>query len=179
AISNLLWPLIVLGGLIVFRGPLSRVIRSAEQRDFTIKLGGEEVSVGQLSRQQMDLMTDLHEQLATVRNQLAELEHAVHPDRVPAPVGAGPDGPPVADAAPEEAADEGPDAERPAPAKPDLPPGAGPAPWDRLDPVADESDEPGAEQIQPIEPGAVAPHALSANGKGDPPTGPLATVGLA
>src|SRR5205823_15007856 len=58
-------------------------------------------------------------------------------------------------------------------------PGAGPAPGDRPDPVTDESDEPSAEQIQPIEPGADAPHALSANDKGDPPTGPLATVGLA
>jgi CheY-like chemotaxis protein len=67
AIASLLWPLIVLAVLVLFRGPLTRVVRSTEARDFTIKIAGQEVSVGELHRQQMDMMADLHDQIAALR----------------------------------------------------------------------------------------------------------------
>jgi CheY-like chemotaxis protein len=67
AIASLLWPLIVLAVLVLFRGPLTRVVRSTEARDFTIKLAGQEVSVGELHRQQMDMLADLHDQIAALR----------------------------------------------------------------------------------------------------------------
>jgi CheY-like chemotaxis protein len=67
AIASLLWPLIVLAVLVLFRRPLIRVIRSTEKRDFTIRIAGQEVSVGELHRQQMDMMADLHDQVAALR----------------------------------------------------------------------------------------------------------------
>lgn len=73
AIASLLWPLIVLAVLLAFRGPLGRVIRSTEKRDFTVKIGGQEVSVGQLSRQQLDLTVDLQNELTALRKQVEAL----------------------------------------------------------------------------------------------------------
>lgn len=76
AVASLLWPLIVLAVLVLFRGPLIRVIRSTEKRDFTIKIAGQEVSVGELHRQQMDMMADLHDQVAALRKDVDLLQHA-------------------------------------------------------------------------------------------------------
>jgi CheY-like chemotaxis protein len=70
AIASLLWPLIVLAVLVLFRGPLTRVIRSTESRDFTIKIAGQEVSVGELHRQQMDMLADLQDQVAQLRKEV-------------------------------------------------------------------------------------------------------------
>jgi CheY-like chemotaxis protein len=74
AIASLLWPLIVLAVLVVFRGPLTRLIRSTETRDFTVRIGGQEVSVGELHRQQMDMLADLHDQVAALRTETDGLE---------------------------------------------------------------------------------------------------------
>jgi CheY-like chemotaxis protein len=83
AIASLLWPLIVLAVLVLFRGPLTRVIRSTEARDFTIKIAGQEVSVGELHRQQMDMMADLHDQITALRKDFDAL-----PQRGPAKISA-------------------------------------------------------------------------------------------
>ena len=74
AIASLLWPLIVLAVLVLFRVPLTRLIRSTEARDFTIKIAGQEVSVGELHRQQMDMMADLADQIARLRQEVDALE---------------------------------------------------------------------------------------------------------
>jgi CheY-like chemotaxis protein len=73
AIASLLWPLIVLAVLVVFRGPLTRIIRSTEKRDFAIRIAGQEVSVGELHRQQMDMMADLHDQVTALRKDVDAL----------------------------------------------------------------------------------------------------------
>ena len=73
AIASLLWPLIVLAVLVLFRGPMTSVIRSTAARDFTIKIAGQEVSVGELHRQQMDMMTDLHNQVAGLQKEVDAL----------------------------------------------------------------------------------------------------------
>ncbi|HEX5114299.1 MAG TPA: response regulator [Pseudonocardiaceae bacterium] len=70
AIASLLWPLIVLAIIVVFRGPLSRVIKSTETRDVTIKIAGQEVTLGELHRQQMDMMSDVHEQIASLHKEI-------------------------------------------------------------------------------------------------------------
>ena len=76
AIASLLWPLIVLAVLVLFRGPLTSVVRSTASRDFTIKIAGQEVSVGELHRQQMDMMTDLHNQLAALQKEVDALKQS-------------------------------------------------------------------------------------------------------
>ncbi|HEY1574562.1 MAG TPA: response regulator [Pseudonocardiaceae bacterium] len=70
AIASLLWPLIVLAVIVVFRGPLSRVIKSTETRDVTIKIAGQEVTLGELHQQQMDMISDVHEQIATLHKEI-------------------------------------------------------------------------------------------------------------
>jgi CheY-like chemotaxis protein len=88
AIASLLWPLIVLAVLVLFRGPLTRIIRSTERRDFTIRIAGQEVSVGELHRQQMDMMADLHDQVTALRRDVDALRQgtplriAAGPNRV-------------------------------------------------------------------------------------------------
>ncbi|HKN98672.1 MAG TPA: hypothetical protein VJX10_16250, partial [Pseudonocardiaceae bacterium] len=72
AIASLLWPLIVLAIIVVFRGPLTKVIRSTESRDVTIKIAGQEVTLGELHRQQMDMMSDLHQQIATLHKEISD-----------------------------------------------------------------------------------------------------------
>ncbi|MGH3436675.1 MAG: response regulator [Sciscionella sp.] len=69
AVASLLWPVAVIVLLLIVRRPLMRVILSAEQREFTVKVGGQEVSFGEVSRQQTDLIADLQDQLATLNAQ--------------------------------------------------------------------------------------------------------------
>lgn len=74
AVASLLWPTIVLLLIVLFRRPIARVIRSAESREFTVKLGGQEVSFREVSRQQTDLITDLQQQLAGAMARLDAVE---------------------------------------------------------------------------------------------------------
>jgi hypothetical protein len=67
AVASLLWPLIVLVALVVFRNPLTRLIR---QRDFTVKIAGQELSVSDLSQQQIAMITDLQKQVAELEKQV-------------------------------------------------------------------------------------------------------------
>ena len=49
SIAALLWPLLVLLALLVFREPLLRVVRSAEKREWTLEVGGQKLSMKQRS----------------------------------------------------------------------------------------------------------------------------------
>jgi CheY-like chemotaxis protein len=177
AIASLLWPLIVLAlilaAIIVFRGPLSGVIKSAEQRDFTIKIGGEEVTVGQLSRQQMDLMSDLQDQVSALRKQVDALTSGGAP---PPRAAAAHDEPAASPAlgvpAPSSlnGAHADPDtelADEPAPEPAPVVVEAGKAPWERLDPLPQPdapttpAPRPPASGPLPTLPGAAAPAARS------------------
>lgn len=84
AIASLLWPLIVLAVLVLFRGPLASLVRSTASRDFTIKIAGQEVSVGELHRQQMDMMSDLHNQVVALQKEVDGLKQGT-PARLPSP----------------------------------------------------------------------------------------------
>ncbi|MQA27380.1 MAG: response regulator [Micromonosporaceae bacterium] len=87
AVASLLWPLLVLVALLVFRAPLSRIIRSAEAREWTLEVGGQKITVKQLSEQQNALITDLQEQLGALRRTVAELSaHPATPRGGSAPV---------------------------------------------------------------------------------------------
>jgi CheY-like chemotaxis protein len=144
ATATLLWPLIVLLALIVFRKPLLKVIRSAADRDVTVKIGGEEVSLGQVSQQQTNLITDLQEQVLQLQRRIDTLEKGAP---APAHEQAKPAVPKVAEQltpppkpAPTPARAPAPEVPartvRPsvvAPAGADLP--ATPPPWERLEPV--------------------------------------------
>jgi CheY-like chemotaxis protein len=156
AIASLLWPLIVLAVLVLFRGPLTRVIRSTEKRDFTIKVAGQEVSVGELHRQQMDMMADLHDQVTALRTDVDALRNT-GPVRIPGANRVAADVRVAVSAGyGSDSASSGPandteltDVAVPSPARPLLPADMVKAPWERLELPAqdqDEADEPTARE---------------------------------
>jgi len=137
AVASLLWPLIVLAALVVFRNPLARLIR---QRDFTVKIAGQELSVSDLSQQQTALITDLQKQVAALEKQLGGRPAETPKPAEPAAVATVP-----VQAAPEPAHE--PTVERPA-GGPPLDLAAGPAPWDRLPGSTNGTREPDPIPVQ-------------------------------
>jgi CheY-like chemotaxis protein len=73
-VATLLWSLVVLLALIVFRRPLGRLIRSAGNRDLLVRIADQDLSVAELARQQADLINDLQNQVSALRQRLADLE---------------------------------------------------------------------------------------------------------
>jgi hypothetical protein len=102
AIASLVWPLLLLLALLVFRAPLSRLIRSAEDREWTLEVGGQKITVKQLSDQQNTLIADLQEQIGALHRTVGELrvDHAAwpQPDSHPADADEQPSQEPVAPA---------------------------------------------------------------------------------
>ncbi|WP_435593135.1 response regulator [Nocardia sp. bgisy118] len=82
AVAALLWPLLAVAALVMFRGPLARVIRSAERRPFTLRIGGQELDMKQVSEQQETMIEDLQIQVRRLREQVDQLtaERALVPD---------------------------------------------------------------------------------------------------
>ncbi len=76
AIANLLWLIFVVVGLWVFRSPLVNVIRTFEQRKMTIEVGGQTLTIGELSTQQTNQIEDLQDQLGALNHAVEALAAA-------------------------------------------------------------------------------------------------------
>lgn len=74
SIAQLLWPLIALVALFVFRRAIWRVLRTAERRELEFEVGGQRLTMHQLNDQQNELIQDLQQQLSAVSKKLAERE---------------------------------------------------------------------------------------------------------
>jgi CheY-like chemotaxis protein len=85
-VSTVLWPLIVIAILFFFRAPVSELIQSAKSRKFTIKIGGQELTMEEASEQQRSLISDLQAQIAEIRRSIGESPH-VEGKAFPKPVG--------------------------------------------------------------------------------------------
>jgi CheY-like chemotaxis protein len=70
AISSLLWPLIAIVVLIISGPTVIEIIRSAKSRKFTLKIGGQELSMDEVSEQQRSLISDLQSKVAEIRNHI-------------------------------------------------------------------------------------------------------------
>jgi|WetSurMetagenome_2_1015567.scaffolds.fasta_scaffold367221_2 CheY-like chemotaxis protein len=72
AIATILWPIIVIVLVIVllaiFRPSLRKIIESAKERKFTIKVGNNELTMEEANKQQQNLITDLQTQVLEIRN---------------------------------------------------------------------------------------------------------------
>ncbi|MET8774636.1 response regulator [Nocardia sp. NPDC004654] len=81
AVAALLWPLLAAAALCMFRGPLARVISSAARRQFTLRIGGQELDMKQVSEQQENMIEDLQVQVRRLREQVDQLtaERALDP----------------------------------------------------------------------------------------------------
>ncbi|TQM31203.1 response regulator [Nocardia bhagyanarayanae] len=73
AVAALLWPLLAAAALCMFRGPLARVISSAARRQFTLRIGGQELDMKQVSEQQENMIEDLQVQVRRLREQVDQL----------------------------------------------------------------------------------------------------------
>lgn len=71
ALATLAWPFLV--GLVIYRfsGPLAKLIESARGRKFSIKIGGNELSMEEASEQQQILLIDLQQKIAKIEHQLS------------------------------------------------------------------------------------------------------------
>ncbi|WP_431953119.1 response regulator [Nocardia lijiangensis] len=81
AVAALLWPLLAAAALCMFRGPFARVISSAARRQFTLRIGGQELDMKQVSEQQENMIEDLQVQVRRLREQVDQLtaERALGP----------------------------------------------------------------------------------------------------
>ncbi|HET6764442.1 MAG TPA: response regulator [Longimicrobiaceae bacterium] len=82
AVATLLWPLIVIATVILFRPTLKAVLESAKSRKFTLKFGGQELSMDEASEQQRNLIADLQTQLSALAQKVEGT--AVPPQVAPA-----------------------------------------------------------------------------------------------
>lgn len=77
AIATLLWPLITLMALFVFRRAIGRVLRTAEKRELEFEVGGQRLTMHELNDQQNEMIQDLQRQLSSVSKKLDERERAL------------------------------------------------------------------------------------------------------
>jgi CheY-like chemotaxis protein len=162
-LATLLWALAVLLLLIVFRRPLSRLIRSAGNRDLLVRIADQDLSVAELARQQADLINDLQNQVSALRARLVDVEAArwpsgeldlahehadaqlaklIDPNPAPAPVVI------PAQAEPEPA--------RLMPPQ-QFPVPAGPPPWERVETLAEPASVPPPPPAPAVEATSLAP----------------------
>jgi CheY-like chemotaxis protein len=70
ALSSLLWPMIVAVFLLVLRPAVVDLVNSAKRRKFTIKVGGQELTMDEANEQQQQLIADLQAQVIDLKNKL-------------------------------------------------------------------------------------------------------------
>ena len=75
-IADLLWPIIVIILIIIlvafFRPALAAIIESAKSRKFTLKIGGQELTMEEANKQQRNVITDLQTQVLELRRMIEE-----------------------------------------------------------------------------------------------------------
>jgi len=70
AIAKLIWPLIFLYLVWAFRPAVGALLDSAKSRKFTIKVGGQELSMDEVSEEQQKDITDLRSQLTELKKRV-------------------------------------------------------------------------------------------------------------
>lgn len=64
------WPAIIVLLILLFRPAISALIESAKSRKFTLKLGGQELSMEEANEQQRTLIADLQTQVLEIRKRI-------------------------------------------------------------------------------------------------------------
>ena len=73
AISTLLWPLLVFFIVVKFSPAVREIIESARSRKFTLKIGGQELTMEEASQQQQNLIADLQTQVGELQQTVAKI----------------------------------------------------------------------------------------------------------
>jgi CheY-like chemotaxis protein len=80
AIAAVLWPIIVIVLIIIlivmFKPSIASIIDSAKSRKFTLKVGGQELTMEEANKQQQNMITDVQNQVLDLRN---KIEHGNQP----------------------------------------------------------------------------------------------------
>ncbi|MCI2416227.1 response regulator [Saccharopolyspora sp. K220] len=98
SIAQLLWPLIALMAIFVFRRAIGRVLRTAERRELEFEIGGQRLTMHELNDQQNEMIQDLQRQLSLLSRQLEDRDRvgaAALEASPPMPVTALPDVPDI------------------------------------------------------------------------------------
>lgn len=74
SIASLLWPLIVIAVILLFRPAVAAIVESARSRKFTVKIGGQELTMEEVNDQQKKLNEDLQAQIVEIRARLGTPE---------------------------------------------------------------------------------------------------------
>ncbi|HLY05663.1 MAG TPA: response regulator [Rhizomicrobium sp.] len=74
AVASLLWPLILIIIIFVFYRPVRDLIESARSRQFTLKFGGQELTMNEVSKQWQLLIADLQSNVGQLKKRLVSLE---------------------------------------------------------------------------------------------------------
>ncbi|MEU5851124.1 response regulator [Saccharopolyspora shandongensis] len=86
AIAQLLWPLIALMAIVVFRRAIGRVLRTAEKRELEFEIGGQKLTMHELNDQQTEMIQDLQRQLSMLSRELSERDRIGAPAETPKPL---------------------------------------------------------------------------------------------
>lgn len=98
-VAALLWPLLALFVVIRFAPAVAGIIDSAKRRGFTLRVGGQELSMQEVSDQQTSLIADLQKQVAALmatigvepdRAAVSGEDETLAEDQLPPPAGLGP-----------------------------------------------------------------------------------------
>lgn len=73
-LSSIIWPLIIFYLIVKFSGPIKDVFSTARTRGFTIKVGGNELTFTEASRQQLSQINDLQEQIVRLAGEIEQLK---------------------------------------------------------------------------------------------------------
>ncbi|HCS92434.1 MAG: response regulator [Thiohalocapsa sp. PB-PSB1] len=71
AFASLLWPVILAAVLYVLRPAVLELVSTAKNRKFSIKVGGQELTMDEANEQQQRLIADLQAQVIDLRNRIS------------------------------------------------------------------------------------------------------------
>lgn len=70
SLSKILWPVILIIIIIFFHPAVKAIIESAKSRKFTLKIGGQELTMEQANEQQRVLFDDIQSQLSELKSKI-------------------------------------------------------------------------------------------------------------
>jgi CheY-like chemotaxis protein len=70
SIASILWPLIAAALIVIFRPAFLSLIESGKTRKFTLKIGGQELTMEEVNQQQRNLIADLQSQVVELSKRI-------------------------------------------------------------------------------------------------------------
>lgn len=81
-LATLAWPAIIILLIILFRPAVAALIESAKSRKFTLKIGGQELTMEEASEQQRTLIADLQAQVIDIQKRIEGVVQPVPAERL-------------------------------------------------------------------------------------------------